>query len=137
MDTDVAGDGGRAVRARSGARARRRSPSCSSATCRARAATGKAAANRSARRSSAAALTLEADTIVVPAGDFQLSQGQVLIDTDVTIAGAGARNTTIRGNANAFRAFEVAAGVTASITGVTLNGGRGTAAEHAASSPAG
>ena len=75
---------------------------------------------------SASALTLEADTIVVPGGDFQLSQGQVLINTDVTIAGSGARNTTIRGNVNAFRAFEVAAGVTASITGVTLNGGRGT-----------
>ncbi|MDA0171763.1 hypothetical protein OJ998_21865 [Solirubrobacter taibaiensis] len=75
---------------------------------------------------SASALTLGADTIVVPGGDFQLAQGQVLINTDVTIAGAGARNTAIRGNVNAFRAFEVAAGVTASITGVTLRGGRGT-----------
>ena len=50
---------------------------------------------------SASALTLEADTIVVPGGDFQLSQGQVLINTDVTIAGSGARNR--RSNAPASR----------------------------------
>ena len=41
----------------------------------------------------AAALTEGADTIVVPAGDYQLNIGQLLVNTPVTIVGDGARRT--------------------------------------------
>ena len=41
-----------------------------------------------------------ADTIVIPAGDYQLSMGQLDVDTPVTIVGAGARATIVRGTVN-------------------------------------
>ncbi len=72
----------------------------------------------------AAGLSAGPDTIVIPSGDYQLVQDQIILGSDVSIVGAGARTTTVHGNVNAFRAFEVPAGVTASITGVTLAGGR-------------
>ncbi|WP_147447735.1 Ig-like domain-containing protein [Solirubrobacter pauli] len=74
----------------------------------------------------AAALSTGPDTVRVPSGDYQLAQGQILLTSDVTIEGDGARTTIVRGNASAFRAFEVPTGVTASITGVSLVGGRAT-----------
>jgi hypothetical protein len=71
---------------------------------------------------SAAGQSVGADTIVIGPGDYQLDQGKLLIDTPVTLAGAGARSTIVRGRA-AFRVVEVAAGVEATITGLTLRDG--------------
>src|SRR4051812_13645875 len=44
-----------------------------------------------------ARLTSESDTIIVPAGTYQLTTGQLAVDTPVSIVGDGARTTTIRG----------------------------------------
>src|SRR5262245_56822359 len=62
-------------------------------------------------------------TISLPAGDYQLTQGQLFINSSVTIVGGGARTTTVRGNPNAFRVLEVQAGRTVSVSGVTLRDG--------------
>ena len=65
-------------------------------------------------------------TISLPAGTYQLTQRQLLLNSDVTIAGAGARTTAIRGNPEAFRVVEVTTGRTVAINGVTLRDGRAT-----------
>ena len=72
-----------------------------------------------------------------PLGDYQLTQRQLLLNSDVTIAGAGARTTAIRGNPNAFRVVEVTTGRTVAINGVTLRDGRATDENTPTSSPAG
>src|SRR5690242_20298878 len=46
------------------------------------------------------------DTIVVRAGDYQLDHGELLVDNPVTITGAGARTTIVRGTAS-YRVVEV------------------------------
>jgi Bacterial Ig-like domain len=71
----------------------------------------------------AAALSGGDDTIQVPAGEYQLVIGQLLVDSPVSIVGEGARQTTIRGNASAFRVLEVPTAVTASVSGVTMADG--------------
>jgi len=69
-----------------------------------------------------------ADTILIPAGDYQLTQGELTVDTSVTIRGAGARLTTIIGDAQLLaRVFDVGA-VTATFTRLTMRGG--TAGSH-------
>ena len=64
------------------------------------------------------------DTIVVPAGTHQLSNGQLVVTTPVEIVGQGARTTSVRGVPGEFRVLSVAAGVTASVTRVTLRDGQ-------------
>jgi hypothetical protein len=71
----------------------------------------------------AAALSAGPDTVLVPPGDYQLAQGQLVLGSDVTLTGGGARVTTIRGNPSTFRVLEVSAGVTAAVAGVTLRDG--------------
>ena len=58
---------------------------------------------------------------------INLTSGSLLINTDITIAGPGASNLTIdaSGNAAMERAITVGTGVTVSISGVTVTGGRG------------
>src|SRR3954451_19876289 len=63
------------------------------------------------------------DFITVPEGDYQL-QSQLTADSPVSIVGAGARNTTVRGNRQAFRVLLVPAGADVSILGMTLRDGR-------------
>src|SRR5215207_1824644 len=65
-------------------------------------------------------------TISLPAATYQLTQGQLLLNSSVTIIGAGARTTAIRGNPNSFRVLEVQAGRTVAITGVTMRDGLAT-----------
>jgi hypothetical protein len=72
----------------------------------------------------AAALSAGPDAIRLGDGVFQLEQGQLVVGSDVTILGAGARQTTIRGNPNLFRVLEVPVGPTVSISGATLRDGR-------------
>src|SRR5881398_576130 len=44
-----------------------------------------------------AGLASDRDTIVVPAGNYQLTQDQLTVNTPVDITGAGARTTIVRG----------------------------------------
>jgi hypothetical protein len=57
-------------------------------------------------------------------GTIALTSGQLVIDRSVTIDGSAAPGLTISGN-NASRVFQVAAGVTASISDVTISDGAG------------
>src|SRR3954470_17194846 len=66
------------------------------------------------------------DAIAVPAGDYVLNSALV-VGSDVTIRGANARTTTVHGGAT-YRVFEVAAGVTASISHLTMRDGTATPA---------
>jgi len=70
----------------------------------------------------AAGSSSSTDTIEVPAGQYDLSVGQLVISSDMNIVGAGARSTDIRGFAIGQRVFEVSSG-TVSIGGVTIEGG--------------
>jgi len=56
-------------------------------------------------------------------GTITLTSGQLEISNDLTIAGPGAASLTISGN-NQSRVFLIDAGVTASISGITITGGR-------------
>ena len=71
----------------------------------------------------AAAVSNGPDTIVVPAGEYQLGSDQLLAGSPVNIVGDGARRTTIRGNVNVFRVLEVPVNVEVTVTGVTLADG--------------
>ena len=71
-----------------------------------------------------AASTDGPDTIVVRAGTHQLTNGQLVVTTPVEIVGQGARTTSVRGVPGEFRVLSVAAGVTASVTRVTLRDGQ-------------
>src|SRR5829696_7844294 len=66
-----------------------------------------------------------ADTVIVPAGNYQLSQaGALLVDSDVTLRGASARTTTVVAGLGA-RVFEVGTSVSVTISQVTASGGTG------------
>ena len=66
-----------------------------------------------------------ADTVIVPAGNYQLSQaGALLVDSDVTLRGASARTTTVVAGLGA-RVFEVGTSVSVTIAQVTASGGTG------------
>ncbi len=68
--------------------------------------------------------TAGTDAVVVPAGNYVLSAGPVIvISTDMTLAGDGARTTSIDAGGDT-RIFKATAG-TATITGVTIEGGNG------------
>jgi hypothetical protein len=56
-------------------------------------------------------------------GTVTLTAGELLLGHDVAIAGPAAGSVTVSGG-NASRVFEVAAGVSASLTGLTVAGGR-------------
>ena len=63
------------------------------------------------------------DTIVVPAGTYVLSLGELEIKSDLVIDGAGAAQTTVDGN-QLSRVFSVTVGSTASILHVSIANGR-------------
>ena len=63
------------------------------------------------------------DTVVVPAGTYQLSNGALAVNSEVTMSGGGARATTIIANANA-RVLEITGN--AAISDVTVRGGTAT-----------
>jgi Bacterial Ig domain len=69
-----------------------------------------------------ASISAGVDTISIPAGDYQLDSALV-VDNDVVIQGAGARTTTVRGS-QADRVFDIPAGITATISHLTMSGGR-------------
>ncbi len=66
---------------------------------------------------------LAGESIVVPAGEYVLTSGELAIAKTLTIAGAGAADTTLRAN-GAFRVFH-ASGTSSDITisGLTIRGG--------------
>jgi hypothetical protein len=68
-----------------------------------------------------AARQLGDDTILVPAGETQLNSA-LGVTTNVTIAGAGAGQTTIRASGTD-RVFSVAVQLTVTFTGLTMRGG--------------
>lgn len=59
------------------------------------------------------------------AGTIELTAGQLEISDDLTIAGPGKGSLTIDADSKA-RAFQIGPGVTASISGLTITGGRAT-----------
>jgi hypothetical protein len=70
-----------------------------------------------------------ADTIVIPprlTGIILLRSGELLITDSVTITGPGANHVAVSGRI-ASRIFEVAAGTTDTISGLTISGGNGVA----------
>jgi hypothetical protein len=76
------------------------------------------------------------DAITVPAGDYTLTRagasevlaatGDLNVTGDLTITGAGARSTSVIGGPAPFddRVFEIQPGATATITGLTITGGK-------------
>lgn len=60
------------------------------------------------------------ETISVPAGTYAITSGEILLNKNVTIAGAGQAVTIIRAGATGFRLFQVAKGVEAAFSGLTL-----------------
>jgi hypothetical protein len=60
------------------------------------------------------------ETIAVPAGTYAITTGEILLNKNVTIAGAGQAATIIRAGATGFRLFHVAKGIEATISGLTL-----------------
>lgn len=63
------------------------------------------------------------DTIALPAGDYLLSLGQIVLDKNLVLAGAGARATVLRGNGSA-RHFTVQSGRVVTLADLTLTAGR-------------
>src|SRR3954468_320449 len=63
------------------------------------------------------------DTVGLPSGTYTLSQGELAIAKTLNIYGGDARDRLIRGS-GASRGTSAAAGVSLSITGVTIAGGR-------------
>lgn len=64
------------------------------------------------------------ETIVVPAGTYALTSGEILLNKNVTIAGAGQAATIIRAGTDGLRLFNVAKGVAASFSSLTLRDAR-------------
>jgi fibronectin-binding autotransporter adhesin len=87
------------------------------------AAPGPAGSLRKAINDAAAGDTI--DFAVPVPGGITLTSGQLVIGKNLTIVGPGARNLNISGN-NASGIFEVAAGVTMNISGLTLENGLAT-----------
>lgn len=61
------------------------------------------------------------ETIVLPAGNYELTSGQLVIEKSLTISGAGAGSTTIRGGGASTFGIE-GEGNSVTISGVTLRG---------------
>jgi hypothetical protein len=66
------------------------------------------------------------DTIVVPARTYTLTSGEITINKDLTINGAGAATTIVSGNNNS-RVFNITSG-TVSFSGLTITAGKVTGA---------
>jgi hypothetical protein len=79
---------------------------------------------RSALESATELTPTEADVVEVPAGLYQLVNGPLLINSEVTLRGAGARTTTIVA-ASTERAIAIS-GATATISYLTVSGGEAT-----------
>ncbi|HEY6887889.1 MAG TPA: hypothetical protein VI300_08920, partial [Solirubrobacter sp.] len=75
---------------------------------------------------SAAAQAAGSDDVVLAAGTYQLTQGPLVLTSDITLRGDSARTTTLYA-APASRVIEVNGG-TASISNLTVTGGVATAA---------
>lgn len=71
------------------------------------------------------------DTIVVPAGTYTLTLGQLEVGHNLTINGAGASSVTVSGNNNS-RVFFIDYGISVTISGMTITGGNGTGGESSA-----
>src|SRR3954470_19840713 len=74
-----------------------------------------------------AGLTSDRDTIRVPAGTYQLTNGQLVADSPVDIVGDGARSTTVLGKSASPSGFRVlfvpSVGDDVSVSGITLRDG--------------
>ena len=70
----------------------------------------------------AVALTVSGGGIAVPAGTYVLTLGQITIDKDLSIEGAGARTTTLDGN-HASRIFAITSGTEVFLVDLTLTRG--------------
>ncbi|REJ81263.1 MAG: CSLREA domain-containing protein [Acidobacteria bacterium] len=66
-----------------------------------------------------------ADEIVIGAGTISLASGQLSIDDDVSIRGAGARQTIVRTNGGGHRIAQVGPSIAVTISDLTLRGGGG------------
>ena len=64
------------------------------------------------------------DTVVVPAGTYNLTMGELSVGHDLTVSGAGVSSVTISGG-NASRVLEVAASSAVTLSGVTITAGSG------------
>src|SRR4051794_23794530 len=62
------------------------------------------------------------ETVNVPPGTYTLSSGQLVVNKALTVAGSGARSTTVSGG-GASRVFQTA-GTTVTLSGMTITGGR-------------
>jgi hypothetical protein len=72
----------------------------------------------------AIAAALSGDTILLPSGTYVLTQGELAPTQSVTIAGAGARTTTLLQQSAHSRVLDLnAAGTTVNLAGVTISGG--------------
>ena len=71
----------------------------------------------------------DGDTINVPDGTFVLAQpgGELVLDEDITVVGAGARATTVTGNGTSrvIRAINTNGSTTIAVSGMTLTAGNG------------
>ena len=78
------------------------------------------------------------DTVVVPAGTYVLTEGELEIDKALTIAGAGAAQTTIdgAGNTRGFKISGVALNTPVTISGLTITTPGGIWCPRSSRSPA-
>ncbi|MGE0067856.1 MAG: choice-of-anchor Q domain-containing protein [Solirubrobacterales bacterium] len=60
------------------------------------------------------------ESIAVPAGTYGISSGELLVDKNLTIAGAGPAQTVVRAVAPGFRIFHVGNGKDVAISGMTI-----------------
>ncbi len=61
------------------------------------------------------------ETVVVPAGIYSISAGQIDIDRDLTIVGDGVSHTVIRGSQTPQRLFVIATGASVEISSLSLS----------------
>jgi CSLREA domain-containing protein len=72
---------------------------------------------------SAANIATGSNVVAVPAGDYSLTFGELQVQRDVTIEGAGPEATRVNANSLS-RVFKIGTGVTAYIEGLAVEGGR-------------
>ncbi|MHC4429625.1 MAG: choice-of-anchor Q domain-containing protein, partial [Planctomycetota bacterium] len=69
----------------------------------------------------AVATAIPGETVVVPAGTYTVSLGEIVLDRDLTIIGEGAQHTIIQGAVTPRRVFIIRVGASVEITGVALS----------------